>query len=392
MTFGDFPPSANTTGRFLHHTALTEHLLAYAQHHHLEDYVEFGSEVESVSQVMAGRDEGWVVRVNNRNRRFGKVCLCTGAARKPHIPEVPVGAGTHAFHSSAFGACSLGDFDGKHVVVAGFGPSAADICEAVAERAASVTVVMRASVRVLPKAVMLMRDYQLSFVLSSTALWRVIDGHATVVPLGAPKDEENKTLVTTNNLIDLLTAGRVTARLGALVECRGGRALLQDGTDIPADIVAWCSGYCNTGFNAVEPGLRAQLLSAPLYLHVWHPDLLDLAIVGNGGHGWIVIEAQARLAAMVWSGRLQRPDAEAMRSWCADLKEAKKSHARWTHDGLGGLLVFIETTKLMGCAFTPFEAMVGALSPFRPDAFFASERLSRSNWRSTSCCASVQGS
>eukprot|EP00811_Abedinium_folium_P035758 NODE_8524_length_1489_cov_6.708517.p1 GENE.NODE_8524_length_1489_cov_6.708517~~NODE_8524_length_1489_cov_6.708517.p1 ORF type:complete len:442 (-),score=97.24 NODE_8524_length_1489_cov_6.708517:162-1463(-) len=378
MTFGDFPPSSKSApGGFLHHMDLSAHVLAFAEKFGLMEYVELGSRVEAVSRLKATETcpEGWVVQVNGKKRCFRRVCLCTGAVQQPHVPDIPIDAVTRTFHSSTFGACNTADFAGKHVVVVGFGNSACDITECVTGHAASVTIIVRKPLRVCRKADV--RNFNGLYLLPLKALMMAVRHITTVIPCGTDTSGEDLKLVASNNLLDLLAAGHVTVRLGELVECRGGRARFKDGTEIAADVIAWCTGYQPSDFGVAEPQLRAKLLAAPLYQHVWHPDYTDLAVVGNGGGLWYQLGAQAVWVARVWSGRVPGPDLEFMHKWIAMLKEGRQDRDRWTREEWDAVPVFIGVAKQAGLWFTPLEALCGFLRPFKPHTFLKSAKQLR---------------
>ncbi len=91
----------------------------------------------------------WKVEVNRNGEpqtlRCTHLVLATGMSGFPHLPEI---SGRHAFHGTAVHSSKFGDpaeWKGKRAVVVGSGTSAHDICAALAEEgAAEVTMVQRA--------------------------------------------------------------------------------------------------------------------------------------------------------------------------------------------------------------------------------------------------------
>jgi 4-hydroxyacetophenone monooxygenase len=125
---------------------LARYFRDFAEQHGLLRYIQFGTEVESVT--WSDDDHRWTVRTRVADGTVASVEVdavisATGQLNRPHLPEIPgrdTFAGT-AFHSARWPAGV--DLTGKRVAVIGTGASAAQFIPIVAEQAADVVVFQR---------------------------------------------------------------------------------------------------------------------------------------------------------------------------------------------------------------------------------------------------------
>ena len=125
-----------------------EYLAGYAARHDLVDRIRLETTVVAVEPA-PGR--GWTVRSRGRDgteevEHVDHLVMANGVYSRPHVPDWPgleafVAAGGAVVEPSSVGDGSL--FDGRDVVVVGWGKSACDVAVAASRRAASVTLVAR---------------------------------------------------------------------------------------------------------------------------------------------------------------------------------------------------------------------------------------------------------
>lgn len=327
MHFENYPfeSSSNDRAGFPHHSAMTSHLLRFADRFGLLQFCNLNSKVSMLGKDDAGK---FILEVGGRRLLFDRVCLCTGKANRAAVPHVLADAQTISFHSSEL-AMRSSTFEGRHVVVVGGGASAVDACELAVRSAVSVTILNEQPLFLVPRVGSdgqpLMDSVKMFHLLLPNA---VFDAALRKIVLVFPKGtgvefDISKTPVPTWRLHDLLAAGQVRIQLGAVSEVRDGKVILGDGNALRADVIVWCTGYHQTIFDILSPDLRAQVLAeVPLFENVWVAGVPGLAVMGQG-HGqafWWILELQGQWIARVWSGRIVIPDQAEIREWSKQVK------------------------------------------------------------------------
>lgn len=122
-----------------------DYLEQYADHFNLKPH--FNSEVNSVGY----ENNQWVTQTNHKTYQSQNLVIATGYNREPVIPEWP---GSDSFpgimlHSSGYKNGE--EFDGKRVLVVGFGNSGGEIAIDLAEQGADVSISVRSPVNIIPR-------------------------------------------------------------------------------------------------------------------------------------------------------------------------------------------------------------------------------------------------
>jgi dimethylaniline monooxygenase (N-oxide forming) len=111
-------------------------------------------------------------------------------------------------------------------------------------------------------------------------------------------------------------------------ELRGDRVAFEDGSEVEADVIVYCTGY-----RVSFPFFDEDLVSAsdndlPLYRRLFHPEVAGVYFLGLAqplGAIMPIAEEQARWVAQLLCGEYALPSAEEMRDEIAREREA---HAR----------------------------------------------------------------
>ncbi|WP_067672960.1 flavin-containing monooxygenase [Nocardia miyunensis] len=233
----------------------------------------------------AGRWDVEVTRSDGERRtlRTGHLVVATGAHNKPRIPEV---ADRDVFSGSVVHATDFGggaSWSGKRAIVVGTGVSGHDIAQDLAEHGAEVTMLQRGATYVMNAST----NHELSFTgyLRGERPIEDIDLMGQLVPysrlpelgktrtaIGKERDREtleglaragfaltdgpggagNVGLVFGQNrhgyyfnigASELIIEGRIAVRRGSIARFTRGGVVLDDGAEIPADLMVYATGY-----------------------------------------------------------------------------------------------------------------------------------------------------
>jgi thioredoxin reductase len=301
--FSDFPypddypewPSGEQVQRYLD---------AYTRKFQLVDKIHLSTEV--LSATPTADEKGWDIQVrktingisHETTQHFDYLIVCNGIFSQPMIPEYPgaeefAAAGGRICHTSEFKV--LDDARNKHMLVIGYGKSSTDVAQAVADVAASTTVVARHLIWKVPKRLMNVLNYKYLFLtrlgeglfryihlkgferflhgigrpirnsMLSQVQW-VINRQCKLEELGLKPAEPLETIA--RSTVSLVTEGffenvrakkiRVAkhASIRELVIEQGKKfAILTTGEKLPADIIV-----CGTGWHQRVPFLSQQVM------------------------------------------------------------------------------------------------------------------------------------
>ena len=138
-------PLPASVGRFASRTDVIAYLESYATHHELTP--DFGTQVTKIAQ-----DDGcWTVTHSGGHMRADIVVVAAGMNRAPHRPVWPQMDGFAGEISHAASYKRAGPYQGKRVLVVGFGNSGGDIALDLANAGVAVDMSVRGPVNLLPK-------------------------------------------------------------------------------------------------------------------------------------------------------------------------------------------------------------------------------------------------
>ena len=126
---------------------------------------------------------------------------------------------------------------------------------------------------------------------------------------------------------DRLAAGVVIPKPN-IRELRGDKVLFEDGSEVEADVIIYCTGY-----KVSFPFFDEQLISAPandlpLYRRTFHPEIEGVYFLGLAqplGAIMPMAEQQSKWIATLLRGEYALPPVEEMR---AEIDAAREAHAR----------------------------------------------------------------
>lgn len=337
------------------------------------------------SEVVAAREAkegGWSVRVRGPSgdvpERFDHLVVSIGQYTEgKHRPKLE---GEAEFSGLVITEREIGDlarFDGKRVVVVGFGKSALDMATFAAPRAASVHHVFRTPRWTVPRRILGLHFENLLFnrfgsvMMTSWAhptagerllhrqqwivggfwagLQRLIthiirhegSGHgaageaklAKVIP-------EHPLLLDLRSAAALASPGYYAHVASGAIEPRRAEVAgftrtavrLSIGEEVPADVVVLSTGSRSPQFPFLDDDARAHLESeddgVQLYRHIIHPRLPRLAFAGFN-HGFLHVpaaEVGALWLAALWRGELELPSVERMEQDIEHIRAWKRAN------------------------------------------------------------------
>lgn len=338
--------------------------LTEAVHHHQLD-VRLNHEVLEMKEEA----DGWLLRYKNHlgihEESFAYVVLAAG--QYTDGKNLPQYMDQELFKGQIIterGVTSLDVFDGKRVVVVGYGKSALDMATLTAEGAAQVNHVFRAANWLIPEWILgahftyalftrfgnvMMTSWaqptamerflhnKLSFVISS--FWDMIQSIVLyqLQRTGKGKDqaaqERLKTLIPEHKILmdfrssgalgpenyyPLVADGKILPTRSE-IECFSHDAVqLKNGKVIPCDVVVLSTGYLTPTFPFLPDGYRVMLEAekdgTQLYRHMLHPRIPRLAFAGFN-HGYMhvpSVEIGTQWLCAYLRGELELPSREEM--------------------------------------------------------------------------------
>lgn len=297
-------------------------------------------------------------------------------ARK-HRPALP---GEAAFRGELLTERELdapARFDGKRVVVVGFGKSALDMASFAVGRAKSVQHLFRTPRWTLPRTVLGIHFTKLLFNRFASSLmpcwthptgferflnrrralvggnWAAVQQVFTWVVRRAARgsdeagaariarvlpshsligDLRSATALAPPTYFSAVASGAIEPQQGELAGLYDDGVELGDGRRLPADVVMLALGSLAPRFPFLDDPLRALLEAdddgVQLYRHILHPQIPDLAFAGFN-HGFMHVPAAeigALWLAALWQGRLMLPEVEEMMHAVRHVQDWKRAH------------------------------------------------------------------
>lgn len=359
------------------------YLADYARHFGLDEAIHLETEV--VSAELA--DGGWTVTTRavgpagtNGIGRYDHLVVANGIFSEPATPSFP---GADEFVAAGGRVCAASDVRtidevvDRHVVVVGYGKSACDAATVLDEVSRSTTIVARELLWKLPKRFAGVLNYKyLMLSRMGEALFRYVElagferflhgpgrpvrdammasVQALVLrqyrlerlglrPPGPLEDIARSTVsLVTDGFYEKVAAGDIVVhRDTEIVRLEPGRAVLTDGTTVPADDVV-----CGTGFRQGVPflsaGMQERITDArgnfELYRQIEPVDVPELSFCGYNSSLFSPLSAEV---AALWivarlGGGLDLPDAATRRAHVAARvawmeKRTRGHHARATN-------------------------------------------------------------
>jgi thioredoxin reductase len=281
MEYSDFP-MPDSYPQFPHHTHIATYFDAYVDHFGLRDQITFGTGVEHAS-----KDGDWRVTLDTgEERRYDALLVANGHHWDARWPE-PAFPGADEFagvqmHSHDYKGEDAMFFRDKRVVVLGMGNSAMDIAVEASFSAEKVFLAARRGAYVIPKWVFGRPLDQIGTApkvpfkvrqLIAAGLLRASVGDMQRYGLPKPDHgilEAHPTV--SDDVLSRIGHGEITPKPN-IVRLTERSVVFADGSEEPADIVVYCTGY-KVSFPFFDPGfISAPDNDLPLYRRVFHPDV-----------------------------------------------------------------------------------------------------------------------
>ncbi len=319
MEYSDFP-MPDSYPDFPHHTHIAAYFDAYVDHFGFRDRITFGTGVEHAAKPGAE----WRVRLDTgEERAYDALLVANGHHWDPRWPE-PAFPGSDVFegvqmHSHHYTGEDPSFFRDKRVVLLGMGNSAMDIAVEASFSAERVFLAARRGAHVIPKYVFgrpldtLATLPNVPFRVRQKVLQTVIrTAVGDMERYGLPKPdhallEAHPTI--SDDILSRIAHGEIAPKpnIARLTE---RTVVFADGTEEPADIVIYCTGY-KVSFPFFDEGfVSAPDNDLPLYRRVFHPDierLYFLALLQPLGATMPLAEVQSEWVCDHLTGRYALP-------------------------------------------------------------------------------------
>jgi cation diffusion facilitator CzcD-associated flavoprotein CzcO len=328
MEYADYPMPASYPD-FPRHDQIARYFDDYVEHFGLRERITFNTGVEHARPLEGG---GWEVTISGPGtaggeelRRYDALLVANGHHWNPRWPEPPIPGsfGGEQIHAHDYKEPS--QLIGRRVVVVGMGNSAMDIAVDASYHAHSTTLVARRGVHVVPKYI-LGRPLDAGVRPSRVPFTWLLRGmqlvtRVTVGPMeryGLPRPDHRLGQAhptVSSRILDRLAHGAIAVK-PEIAELAGERVRYADGSEEPADLIVYCTGY-----KISFPFLDEGLISAPenrlvLYKRVFspeHPGLYFIGFVQPWGAIMPIAELQSRLVAERLMGDYALPSPAQMR-------------------------------------------------------------------------------
>jgi len=322
MEYSDYPMPKSYPD-FPHHSQIAEYFNNYIDHFGLRDHIRFEA---AVGRAELGADQVWTLTDSKGSSdRYDAVLVANGHHWNPRMPE-PAFPGTfdgQQIHAHAY--TEPDDLRGKKVVVLGMGNSAMDIAVEGSYVADKVYLAARRGAHIIPKYIfgkpldqVLKNDPRVPYRMRQKffqAIMRTTIGR--VEDYGLPKPDHkigDAHPTISDHILSRITHGSVEAKPN-IAELKGDRVRFEDGTEVEADMIVYCTGY-----KVTFPFFDEDLISAPdndlpLYRRVFKPGLPNVLFIGllqPLGAVMPLSEAQGRWAASYLRGEYALPSAAEM--------------------------------------------------------------------------------
>jgi dimethylaniline monooxygenase (N-oxide forming) len=304
-----------------HHTQIARYFDDYVDHFGFREKITFNTEVTCVEP----EGPGWRVTLDDgRTQAYRAVLVANGHHWDPRLPDFPGEFHGPEIHSHDYRTPE--GYEGKNVLVVGFGNSAMDIAVETSRVSEMTFLSVRRGAHVIPKYLKGMPVDELGGPLTSRlplALQRRMYSKLLKTAQGRPEDyglptpdhklvEAHPTI--SSDLLPRIGHGRIKPKPN-IERLLGDRVRFVDGSEEPIDRIVWCTGY-----SISFPFLPGEVLEVedneiPLFRRVFHPDLPGLCFIGllqPLGAIMPLAEAQSEWVADVLEGEAVLPDRDEM--------------------------------------------------------------------------------
>ena len=332
---------------FPSHAQIAAYFDDYVDHFGFRDQIRFNTEVTHVEPFTRGpgplvNDGGWRVTLDNgEEREYAWVLVANGHHWDPRYPEPPFpgefkGETVHAHHYR-----TPRGYEGRNVLVLGFGNSAMDIAVELSRAADEVFLSVRRGFHVIPKYLKGKPLDQLSnpisrrlpFTVTRRSFEKLIAkswGKPEDYGLPTPDHKLGEAHPTVSSEI-LNRIGHGDVKVKPNIErLEGDHVRFTDGSVERVDRIVWCTGYKISFPFLAEDVISTQDNQVGLYKRVLPPDRPGLAFIGLVqplGAIMPIAERQSEWVADLIEGKASLPAPEKMRASIE--RDARKLRKRY---------------------------------------------------------------
>eukprot|EP01064_Diplonema_japonicum_P009006 TRINITY_DN1647_c1_g1_i1.p1 TRINITY_DN1647_c1_g1~~TRINITY_DN1647_c1_g1_i1.p1 ORF type:complete len:595 (+),score=184.67 TRINITY_DN1647_c1_g1_i1:43-1785(+) len=360
----DYPFPFKPSSPFPHYTEIITYITEYAARYNLNQHIRFGTKVVDVSPVdTTDRDTKWKVTLQATPKdhdvygviqaRFSEPAyteefdaVFTTAGQYGGGPFVPEVKGRDVFQGTVLHSNVYKNNDvaaGKNVVVVGIGNSALDIAFDCGACAKNVFISARHGAAILCVEDLKGNPFDLWLLTRGTDSTASIEPsflhkspiHQAFLKAGMPPPNTDSSKVGTGMIKDQKTclrhleSGKI--KLGTGVKhLTKDTVVLQDGREIPCDVLVFCTGYDLEGtLSFMDKGVMRDVSNhtpsgkyyVNLYKMCMHPRYRTLSLCGlatTNANEALVGEMQARWQASVLLGKANQPTKEDIYKYIAE--------------------------------------------------------------------------
>ena len=317
--FDDFP-MPDSYPDYPSHRQLLAYFKSYAEHFNLYPAIRFNTVVLSAKEIAGQR---WSIVYQDEQgihqESYDYLLVANGHHWDPFWPQYPGHFSGELLHSHQYKKAT--PFKDKRVLVVGGGNSACDVAVEISRVAAYVCISMRKGHHIVPKFIFgkptddavakirwmpgPMRQRFMGLML------RILQGRYAKYHLMKPDCGPLEMHPTINSeLLYFIRHGKVKPKVG-IVRFDGKRVYFADDSSDEYDVVIFATGYRISFPFFEQPNLDfTNVTSVPLYRKMMHTDFETLYFIGlcqPQGCIWPLADYQAKIAARIIAGTLQRP-------------------------------------------------------------------------------------
>jgi len=335
MEYSDLP-MPDSYPDFPHHSQIAAYFEEYVDRFGFRDRIVFETGVEHATREPDG---SWTVELEGgETRSYDALLVANGHHWDPRWPE-PAFPGSERFEGVQMHAHSYVDnaiFAGKKVVVVGMGNSAMDIAVESSYVAERTYLSARQGVWIVPKYMFgkpvdqMRNDPRVPFKIRQRIVQQLLLRYAGPPErYGLPKPnhrfgEAHPTV--SGRILDRIQHGTIAPKPN-IASLEGRLVRFEDGSEVEADVIVYCTGYKIT-----FPFFDETLISAPenhieLFRRVFHPEIPNVMFIGllqPLGAIMPLAEAQGAWVGDYLTGDYAPPSEQEMRADIAADQEAMR--------------------------------------------------------------------